>query len=189
MAFLFVVEGRAVFPNPETLLISPYKDIWERDESENKENAIEDFCYIEFTTSTKKSNPYRQYEDEIKKKIVKKDVITREDWEEDELIVAARKKLETFQREASTTYSYYQAAKIAAEKMKTFFLNVDLDERNEKTLNPVYKPTDITRALNDTEKVLANLKDLEKKVEEEIYEEVRTKAGKEISHFAKRGSL
>ena len=31
MAFLFQVTDRAVFPNAETLLISPFKDIWERD--------------------------------------------------------------------------------------------------------------------------------------------------------------
>ena len=61
MAFLFQVTDRAVFPNPETLLISPFKDIWERDESTNKTVAIQEFAYIEFMTSMLKSNPYRQY--------------------------------------------------------------------------------------------------------------------------------
>lgn len=188
MAFLFIIEGRSVFPNAETLLIPPFKDIWERDKSKNKENALEEFCYIEFISSVKKSNPYRQYEEEKKEIEIRKDVITQKDWEPDELVKQGIDKLSEFQMKASTTYTYYQAAKVAAGKMKDFFLNVDLNERNEKTFNPIYKPTDITKALNDTEKVLTNLKSLERKVEEEIYEETKTKAGKEISFFAKRES-
>ena len=37
MAYLFQINGRAVFPNAETILISPFKDIWERDLSKDKE--------------------------------------------------------------------------------------------------------------------------------------------------------
>ena len=59
MAYLFKIEGKAVFPNEETLLIEPFKSIWERDTSKNKEYALEDFAYIEFITSLLKTNPYR----------------------------------------------------------------------------------------------------------------------------------
>ena len=37
MAFLFIVSEKSVFPNPETLLISPFKDIWARDKSKKNE--------------------------------------------------------------------------------------------------------------------------------------------------------
>ena len=72
--------------------------------------------------------------------------------------------------------------------LKEFFLNVDVNERNEKGV-PVYKPREITAALNDTEKVLTNLKALEKKVEEELYETTKNRADKEISPFANPRSL
>ena len=36
MAFLFIVSEKSVFPNPETLLISPFKDIWARDKGKKK---------------------------------------------------------------------------------------------------------------------------------------------------------
>lgn len=189
MAFLFKVEGKLVTPNDETLLISPYKEIWKRDKSKKKLNALEEFAYIEFMGSMKKTNPYRQYPENKKHGVVKQEVITQNDWKPDHLVLEAIGKLKKFQKEASTTYSYYMAAKKAAEKMQDFFNNVDITERNMKTGNPIYKPGDITRALNDTEKVLANLKALEKKVEEELYEETRTKGGKEISPFAHRNSL
>jgi len=189
MAFLFIVENKVVAPNPETLLIEPFKSIWERDKTPNKVYATEDFAYIEFITSLKKSNPYRQYPENKKHDILVEEIITREDWTPDGLVQEAIRKLGTFQKEASTTYNYYMAAKIAAEKMQEFFRDVDINERNEKTMNPIYKPRDVTSALNDTEKVLANLKALEKKVEEEIYETTKNRADKQISPLAHPSSL
>ena len=189
MSYLFQVENKIVIPNTETLLISPFKEIWERDKSKNKENAIEDFTYIEFMSSMKKSNPYRQYPEERKHEVISGDVITREDWEVDNLIRDAIKKIDIFQKEASTTYSYYIAAKKATENMKEFFEEVDLNEKNFKSGNPIYKPRDITNALTDTEKVLANIKNLEKKVEEELFEETKSRANKTISPFAHTDSL
>lgn len=189
MAFLFQVTDRAVFPNVETLLISPFKEIWERDTSPTKENAIQEFAYIEFMTSMVKSNPFRQYPEEKKDEVIREAVIRILDWKPDELVIGAMETLRKLQKEASTTYNYYISAKTAAEKMQDFFTNVDINERNFKTGNPVYKPGDITRALNDTEKVLQNLKALEKKVEEELYENAKIKGDKEISPFADPSSI
>lgn len=189
MAYLFTVEGRAVAPNTETLLISPFKEIWERDKTVNKDIATEEFTYIEFMVSMKKSNPYRQYDESLKEQKIREDLISQEGWEPDDLIIEGIKKLKKFQEEASTTYNYYIGAKTAAEKMKNFFLEVDINERHPKTNMPIYKPGDITRALNDTEKVLNNLKSLEKKVEEELYESAKTMGNKEISPFAMKSSF
>lgn len=189
MAFLFTVTEKTVFPNTETLLISPFKEIWNRDKTKEKHQAISEFAYVEFMTSMKKSNPYRQYGSDMKEKKIRQAVITQEGWEPDDLIRQAMDKIIEFQREASTTYNYYMAAKKAAEKMQEFFLEVDITAVNEKTFNPIYKPKDITGALNDTEKVLGNLKSLEKKVEEELYEETKNRSNKEVSFFADPESL
>ena len=189
MAYLFIVSEKTVFPHAETLLISPFKDIWERDKDKKKVNALEELAYVEFMTSMKKSNQYRQYPESQKEGKVRAAVITREHWEPDELIKQAMHKIIQFQQEASTTYNYYMAAKKAAEKMQNFFLEVDINAVNEKTMNPLYKPRDITAALNDTEKVLSNLKNLEKKVEEELYKETKNRSNKEISFFANPESL
>ena len=36
MAYLFEVQEKTVIPNTETLLLSPFKEIWERDKSKKK---------------------------------------------------------------------------------------------------------------------------------------------------------
>lgn len=189
MAFLFIVSDRSVFPNPETLIISPFKEIWERDKTKEKLTALEEFAYMEFMSSMNKSNPYRQYPGKSKEIKIRKDVITNEDWSPDTLVFQGIEKIISFQKEASTTYNYYIAATSAAEKMQEFFVNFNFNEVNPKTFNPLYKPKDITSALNDTEKVLGNLKSLEKKVEEELYEESKNRSNKEVSFFADPESL
>lgn len=189
MAFLFKVAEKSVFPNPETLLISPFKEIWDRDKTKGKHDALEELAYIEFVSSFKESNPYRQYQEKEKHDKVKGAVITQKGWQPDELVKMAIHKIYQFQREASTTFNYYLAAKKAAETMQDFFNTVDITEVNEKTMNPKYKPKDLTSAMIDTEKVLSNLKSLEKKVEEELYEETKNRSNKEISMFADPESL
>lgn len=190
MAHLFVINEKTVSPNPETLLIYPFKEIWERDKTLKKVNAIEEFAYIEFMSSMLKSNPFRQYPDEKKEEVIRKAIITQKDWAPDGLITDGIATVESFQKKASTTYMYYISAKKAAENMQDFFSNVNIrDDINFKTGNPIYKPKDITSALIDTEKVLANIKALEKKVDEELFEGLKTRSDKQISPFADPSSL
>lgn len=189
MAFLFQVNGKVVFPNPETLLISPFKDIWNRDESITKEVAIQELTYIEFITSMLKSNPYREYSIEKKDIILKKEIMLNPDWQPDELIIEAIKKIEELQKEGSITYSYWMSNKVAIEKMIDFFNNFDIDERNFKSGMPIYKPKDITSAVADAEKTLTTLNALKSKVDEEVFEISKTRSDKLISPFANPSSL
>lgn len=189
MSLLFTVEAKIVQPSIETLLISPFKEIWERDITEDKRYAIEDFAYMEFVTSVQKSNVYSGYSEDTKKEKVKKDIISREDWQEDALIIKGMVEIIKFQKEASVTYNYYMSAKIAAEKLQDFFNDFAMDAVNVKSGMPLYKPKDITTALNDTSKILENLNTLRDKVDNELFEEIKSRAGKEISIFAKPESL
>lgn len=189
MAYLFQIEGRAVFPNPETLLVSPFKEIWERDKSKNKENAIQEFAYIEFMTSMLKSNPYREYPEAKKDEIIRKDLITQIDWNPDELIEKGIQRIIDLQTEGSITYSYWMSNKAAIEKMISFFNNFDIDERNFKTGNPIYKPNDIINSVAGAEKTLTTLNTLKSKVDEEIYEKNKNKSDKIISPFAEVNNM
>lgn len=189
MAFLFEVNGRSVFPNPETLLISPYKEIWARDTDVNKEFALEEMAYIEFMGSMKKSNPFSGYDASIRGEKVRDAVITTANWSPDTLVIQGIKRLEKLQTEASVSYSFLMAARKAAETIKDFFNTVDLNERNEKSGTPIYKPKDVTSAINDAEKIIQNLDAIQKKVEQDMYESTKTKADKQISAFANPDSL
>ncbi|MGL4330780.1 MAG: hypothetical protein ACRCSD_09315, partial [Clostridium sp.] len=82
------------------------------------------------------------------------------------------------------TYNYYMSAKVAAEKMNSFFRNFDMSMVNLKTGMPIYKPKDITSSLMDTSRVIENLNNLREKVDQEIFEQVKNRGQKVISKFA-----
>jgi len=185
MSVLFKVEGKAVIPHTETLLIDPFNKIWERDTTPDKVVAMDEFKYIEFTRSMLRTNPFGGYAESIKEEKIIEQCVHMEDWQPDELVLAGQRWMVEFQTNASETYTYYMAAKRGAEEMKTFFLNFSMNEVNMKTGNPVYKPADITRALKDTNDVLQRLDSMKKKVEEEIFEVTKKRGQKTISPFAK----
>lgn len=189
MSYLFQITEKVVFPNAETLRIFPFNQIWERDTSKEKHTALKELTYIEFMTSQLKSNPYREYPENKKHEVICLEVMRDESYQPDLLVRQGMDKIYTFQTEGSENYTYYMAAKRVAGKMKDFFNTVNINERNEKTGNPIWKPRDITAALNDTEKTLANLNALKKKVEEELYEETKMRSDKQISPFADPSSL
>lgn len=182
MAYLFVVENKIAKPNDETLLISPFKEIWERDISIDKEVALKELTFIEFMSSKKKTNPYGGYDDEARFEQLRKDIFD-ETWEMDALVEKGLIKINEFQIEASATFQYYLSALTAAEKMRSFFGTFNINERNERTGNPVYKPSDITRALKDTSGVLTDLSKMKEQVEQDLFEKTKTRGDKVINPF------
>ncbi len=183
MAYLFVVQGKSVAPNPETLLIEPFKTIWENDTSERKENAMRYFAFIEFCSSHKKSNPYKGYSNDKKMLVLKKDLGFADDWVPDNLIADGIRKILAFQREASVTMKYYESTVKALDKMRQFFDDFDLSSVGPRG-NLLYKPKDITTAMKDTKDLLKNLTLMKKDVEEELYEVVKSRNSRTISSLA-----
>lgn len=179
---LFEVVDKKVSPTKEILLIYPFSEIWNRD-NKTKVIAIKEFSYIEFMCSVKQTNPYFGYTKENRKVQLGKDIFNDPSYTPDTLIESAIEKYEHFLNEASFSMSYFLAAKQAAEKIKSFFQTFDINERNEKTNAPIYKPKDITSSIVDTDVVLQKLDMLHKKVEQEIFDTSKTRGNKEINYF------
>lgn len=181
MAYLFELQNNVATPTTETLLISPYKEIWERDKSKNKEIAIKEFTYIELMTSKKKTNPFGGYSDEDRHKKLT-EMLFNKTWKPDKNIELGMAKINELQVEASPTYSYYLSVLEGAEKMKKFFKDFDINEVNDKGTR-IFKPNDIVIAIANTEKVLSQLNSMKEKVQQELFESTRTKANKTIGYF------
>lgn len=188
MAFLFNVSGKKVVPTVEALLTPPFKDIWKRDTSEDKAVAEVEFAYMEFMTSHLKTNPYKGYAYPLRKKKLKADLMP-EEWVADALVLEGIEKIIEFQEEASVTLTFYTSVVKASEKLKDFFDKFDMNAINPKTMGPLYKPKEISSAMNDSANTIRTLATLRKKVEEEIYEEVKVRGKKEISIFANPESV
>jgi hypothetical protein len=184
MSWLFTVEQKIVKPQPETLLVSPFKEIWERDTNEGKNLALKQFAYIEFLVSVKDTNPYVGYTEDERIRRIKKDVMGDPTYEPDELVIEGLNWLTKHQYDSSPSLRYYEAALRAMEKLQDFFDSFDMNSRNEKSGVPLYKPKDITSAIIDTENSLQKLVAIKNKVHNEIFESVKVKGQKKVSVFA-----
>lgn len=179
---LFIVEDHIVRPNVEILLVPPFTELWERDKSAGKGKVLREFAFIEFMCSMKKSNPYKGYSDEQKPIKIIERIFSGEEYEPDEVVCDAMEVYTEFQNNASPSLSFYRSALKGAKKLEDFFTTLDMNERNSRE-QPLHKPGEITRALKDTFDVLKTLRALEDKVAEEIYEDTKTRGGKEINPF------
>ena len=188
MSWLFKIEGKNVSPNVETLLTPPFKEIWERDTSEDKWIAIKEFTYIEFMTSQLKSNPYKGYVEKVREEKIREDIIKDDTWNPDVLVEEAMKKIIEIQTNGSSSYRSFITATIAKNNVEKFLEDFKL-EKTTGTGALVLKPKDVTAAIIDLERVALTFENLKKKVEEDMFETVKTRANKTISIFADPNSI
>ena len=185
MVEIFIIEDNIVRPTTQVLLISPFSEIWERDTSKNKGEAIAEFSYIEFMTSPMKSNPYRDYEEDMKHVKIVEEVMKKKNYTPDTLVIQACDLYKSFIYEASFAYQFLEAAKRSATSVRDFLLTAeDVLADRTRSGGMVLKPAEITRTLKDTRDVLENIESLEKKVFEEIASS-KTKGNREINYFEK----
>lgn len=182
---LFTVEDGLVIPNPNTLLIHPFSDIWNRDNSPRKEIASAEFAYIEFLCSYAKANPYLGYDDNIKEiKVRENTVRTVPDWTPDDMITEAIVVYCSFRDEASPSLRFYLSALKGAEKIQTYYKDVDFT-KTTKTGMLVHKISDVVRSLAQSSQVMNNLETLKAKVQQELFESNKVRANRIVNHFEK----
>lgn len=185
MSYLFEIRDQVVVPQPEVLLIYPFSLIWKRDKEKGKPTALLELAVAEFVSSENATNPFRGYHSDERLYHVRQGLKIPAEWNPDPLVYEAIDYLENLQQKGSFSFRYLRAAQEAAEKLKTFFVEVDLNERHPKFGTPIFKVSDITKALRDTEHVISNLKTLEKRVHEEVVLAERTKGNASVSEFMK----
>lgn len=183
---IFVIENEVVKPTPEILVLHPFSEIWDRCEpGTHHAFAMKEFAFIEFMVSPKRSNPFFGYDEGRKEKEIIKKVFRGEHYVPDALVVLAMDTYKEFFYEASPSLTYLEGARKAAEKVKEFLSNVDLNETTDKGAL-ILKPRDVTSALKDTHEILKSLLLMESKVHEELTESIKHRNSREINHFERR---
>jgi len=179
---LFEIVNGYVVPSVHALLIEPFKSMWEKDTSNNNEDSIKIFTYIELMCSPKKSNPFIGYLEEERPAKVKKQVWGDEEYPIDTDTVFAILKYKELLSESSPSYDLYISAVNAVQKLRSFLDTFDPDERNRSgTL--VLKPKDITSALKDLDEVGKNMESARDRVHTELIQSSKTRNQREIGDY------
>lgn len=181
---MFTLENHIVKPNTETLLIKEFLAIWEYDKSPKKEKALYNLAYVFFLVNPTKVNPFYGYSEADRSlKILQHLKIKEIDLFPDTLLNKAISFYTDYWNNLSPAKAYYESALLAAKQLQMFFNKLDINKLNAKTGNPLYKPAEITKALKETEDVLKTLLSLKNKIEEQSFENVKTKANRDINPF------
>lgn len=179
---LFELRNNRAFPTVHALMIEPFKSIWEADTSEGKERALKVFSYVELVCSPKKSNPFVGYSEEIRPKKVKKEVFGDEDYHTTEYMMLATIRYIELLNDSSPTYSLFDAALIAKDKLVNYLTTFNLAERNKAGM-PVVKPQDITKTLSEIPDTAKSLVETRERVHQELLEETKTRNQREIGQY------
>tara|TARA_R110000787_G_scaffold87151_2_gene185770 strand:- start:1268 stop:1855 length:588 start_codon:yes stop_codon:yes gene_type:complete len=183
MAYLFTITNTTVVPVAEAYMISPFKEILARDSSAKKVVALQEFAYIEFMSSLKKSNPFAGYNSDVKEEKVVEKVFNGENYTPDKLVLEGIDFIYSLQTKHSPVYSLYLKSRKAVEGVKDFFDNVDVNERDDRG-KPIHKAADILRSVNEVPKTLATLKDLEAKIQSEDLSISKNRGEVKVGMFA-----
>ena len=152
---LFKYEGYEVKIAPEALNLKPFKKLWERDKSKDKDRAMNEFTLLYFYCDPRSDYQYI-IDDETRLEAVKEGIGFPQDWEPDAVL---KKAIEFYRTFDSSAAILLRAASEAVDKVQKMLK--DLEPDDTKSLK------DYLAALKMIPEVAAMIKDAEKTLNEE----------------------
>jgi len=177
---LLNINGDNIEITPEGLQIKEFKVLWSRDKKKSKETALSELAFVYYFTDWQ--SPYRLYIDKKEKEEkILLDLFEGKKWEKDVLVIEACKKYE----ELTTTDSILllKDAKGAISKLRKYFRDVDLSERDEKSGKPIYSAKDLIMNIKQVGQVVRGMKELEDEIAKEQMYELKIKGGGQAGAF------
>ena len=185
MELFEVVENKAV-PSVHALMASPFKEVWDKDTSKNKDYATKVFSYVELVCNPVKSNPFSGYTQEERPIKVMKQVFGHNTTELpvemlDDIITCNTAYINILQ-DGSPSYGLYVDAVNAVEKLRLFLRNFNLSERTPHGAM-VLKPADVANMLVKLPDIERTMQIQRDKVHAELTNKTKTRNQREIGYF------
>ena len=177
---LLSVNGDNIEITPEGLQIKEFKNIWNRDKKKDKERALSELAFIYYLVDWQ--SPYRLYIDkEEKEQKILLDLFDNGKWEKDVLVIEACKKYEELIMTDSILL--LKDAKGAISKLRKYFRDVDLSERDEKSGKPIYSAKDLITNIKQVGQVIRGMKELEDEIAKEQMYDLKIRGGGQAGAF------
>ena len=156
MIKLFKYEGYKLNISEEALLLKPFKEIWQRDKSKNKDKALQELGYIYFMSDPRSDYQYLVDEEERSKAIKEGEGIDSK-WKPDKLVLDAIAFYKSF-KPTSALLLEDTRAMIDGYRVKLRQITADmsnLDIKEIKDLGAVIKQIpSLIKDLDEAEKAL-----------------------------------
>lgn len=177
---LVTIENYQLKVADEALLIKPIRKLFNQDRSASKEQFYKQMSYMYFMIDPRSTYSYILNEEERAKAIIEQEGLDK-DFKPSALLQEA---MGIYKKHTITpSQELLNAALIAARTVSNFLMKPDILEQEDDKGKPKYQISSITAALKNVEGIVATLQNLQKKVEEELIEQGKTRGSQELTIF------
>jgi ADP-heptose:LPS heptosyltransferase len=173
---LLTYEGYKVKVSPEALALKPFKVLWSRDRTKNKDKALTEFAYIYFYADPRSEYQYI-VDDEDRDKAVKEGLGLSAKWKPDKEL---KKAIELYLSFTTTSALLLQDTRYAVDKLRTLLRDINLDEK-DKNGKPIYTLNVITATIKQVPSLVRDLDNAEKLLNEQLRETESAVGSSELS--------
>lgn len=160
---LFKYEGYKITISEEALLLKPFKAIWKRDKSLNKEKALSELGFIYFFCDIRSDYQYI-VDEEARMASIKEGEGMPEDWTPDSVVLEAMQFYSTFK---STSALLLEDTRYAVDKLRKLLREIDLTKTDDKG-KPIYTLNTITATIKQVPSLVKDLDEAERSIAKEI---------------------
>lgn len=174
MIRLFKRDGYDVKVDPEALLLKPFKTIWARDKSKDKNRAMQELGFIYFVCDPRSDYQYL-IDIDLRMQAVKQGEGLPEKWSPDKAVLDA---MEFYRSFKPTSALLLEDTRFAVDKLRDHLKNLDLDARDDKG-KPIYTLNSITATIKQIPELIKGLDEAERAVNNDIKEMSKVRGGYE----------
>ena len=158
--------------NGEALLVKPIRDIYNKDKSKNHESFMQQMSYLYFMVDPRSTYNYITEDEERSKTIILQEGLPSDFTPSEDLTKA----MEWYEKHTVTpSQKLLKAALTAADTVSQFLMRTDILEQLDDKGRPMYDVAKITNSLSNVNKLVPQLQELQRKVEQEIDDKGRAR--------------
>ena len=179
---LFEIKNNKLIFAPETLGLIPFKTLFDRDKSKDKELAIAELTTLYFFVDYKSDFSNILDEQAKLKEIISVVSGLGKDWKPDAEWNAAVDFYK--QRQETVSMQLIASAKVALNGLQKFFKTVDLTH-TDKSGKPKYSPKQLSDTIGTLPKLIASINELEEQIKKEVEQKNnKLRGGRDKGSFA-----
>lgn len=178
MVKLFKYAGYNLTISEEALLLKPFKALWDRDKSEDKNKALQELGYVYFFCDPRSDYQFIVDPDDRSKAIKEGEGLPKS-WKPDKQVKAAIDFYKTF---TPTSAMLLEDTRVAVDKLRKLLRDIDLGAIDDKG-KPIYTLNTITQTIKQIPALVKELDAAEKAINQEVLQQGRMRGQGEKTIF------
>jgi uncharacterized protein YoxC len=162
---LFKYESYKVNISEEALALKPFKQLWNRDRTVNKDRAIAELSYVYFMEDPSSDYQYIVDRDDRSQAIIEGEGLDSK-WKPDKMVQEAMKFYASFK---TTSALILEDTRYAADNLRKSLRNINIEDVDDKG-RPIYTVASIISAIKQVPQLVKELSEAERAVAKEMAE-------------------